>query len=584
MFDSQGRILYVGKAKNIQKRLQSYFRNSQQLSPKTRALVAHIADIQLQHTHTETEALILENTLIKRLQPPYNILLRDDKAYPYLYLSADEFPRLALHRGAKKADGEYFGPYPHGQAVKSSLRLLQRLFPVRQCDNTTYRNRSRPCLQYQIKRCRAPCVGLISAEAYAEDVAHTRLFLQGKNADIIENLARQMQSTAAALEFEQAGYYRDQIAALKRLQAQQSMDAGKAISIDVVVCQVQANSALVYVFSVRAGQHIGGRLYQPKQAHLSDADTVLGAFLPQYYLNPQRDIPEQILLNPHIDGLENLFSALVLQGKKAPTLRRQISGMYKQWLALAVENLKQQNLQQVPKRYRDGLTALSQCLQQETLATRIECFDISHSLGEATVASCVVFNQEGADKQAYRRFNISGITAGDDYAAMAQALKRHYQKQLETGQILPEILLIDGGKGQVKQALKVLAALEIQTIQVVGVAKGADRQVGLETLIIAPSYRAMSLSKTDQALLLIQQIRDEAHRFAITGHRQRRRNSRKVSQLQQIEGIGTKRRQQLLNHFGSLAAVQAAGIADLCQIEGIGAGLAQKIYQCLRDF
>ncbi len=582
MFDAKQRILYVGKAKNLQKRLQSYFRNPTQLAPKTRALVMKIADIQLQHTHTETEALILENTLIKRLQPPYNILLRDDKAYPYLHISADEFPRLSLHRGAKTKAGEYFGPYPHGRAVKHSLRLLQRLFPIRQCDNTTYKNRSRPCLQYQIKRCSAPCVNLVSTEDYQRDLEHTRLFLQGKNQIIIQTLVDKMQQAASALDFEKASIYRDQIAELKRLQAQQNMETGKAINVDVICCRTEANSALVYVLNVRAGRHLGGRVYHPKQAGLHDSQTVLAAFLPQYYLNPERDLPQQLVLEPTLTDLESLFAALRAQGKTPPRLRRQISGVYQQWLSLAQESLAQQRLRQAPKRYRDGLAALALALQLESLPERLECFDISHSLGEATVGSCVVFNQEGADKNAYRRFNIKDVTAGDDYAAMAQALTRHYQKQLQTAQTLPDILFIDGGKGQVKQAVEVLATLNIDSITIVGVAKGADRQVGLETLILAPAYKAVSLAKTDPALLVIQQIRDEAHRFAITGHRQQRRKHKGRSQLQQIEGIGEKRRAQLLQHFGSFAAVQAAGIADLCQIPGIGKALAEKIYQQLR--
>ena len=582
MFDAQHRILYVGKAKNLQKRLQSYFRPLSQLAPKTRALVTHIASIELQHTHTEIEALILENTLIKRLQPPYNILLRDDKAYPYLFLSADEFPRLSLHRGAKSQIGEYFGPYPHSGAVKNSLRLLQGLFPVRQCDNLTYKNRSRPCLQYQIKRCTAPCVGLVSKAVYAEDVAYTRLFLQAKNQAVIAALAKQMQQASAQLEFEAAGRYRDQIQVLKRLQAQQSMETGKAISIDVLACHTQANSAYVYVLSIRAGRHLGGRMYYPKQASLCDAAMVLRAFLPQYYLNPQRDMPEQILLYPSLDCPDSLFSALLSQGKKAPRLRQQVGGVYQQWLNLALENVKQQCLQQAPQHYREGLAALALLLGWESLAQRLECFDISHSLGEATVASCVVFNQEGADKSAYRHFNITGIKAGDDYAAMAQALVRHYQQQLKTGQALPDLLLIDGGKGQVKQALAVLQELKLESIQVLGVAKGSDRQVGLEKLIIAPSYRSVVLSKTDPALLLIQQIRDEAHRFAITGHRQRRRKNRSRSPLQQIVGIGNKRRRQLLAHFGSLVALRQAGVVDLEQIPGIGQVLAEKIYRYLQ--
>ncbi len=578
MFEEERSILYVGKAKDLKKRLASYFRSEQQLTPKTRALVTRIRDIEITVTHTETEALILENTLIKTHQPPYNILLRDDKSYPYIYLSADEFPRLSLHRGAKTAKGRYFGPYPSAKAVHTSLNLLQKLFPVRQCRDSFYRNRSRPCLQYQIKRCTAPCVGLISKAAYAEEVQHATLFLQGKSHAVIDALVAKMQAAARALAYEQAAHYRDQINTLQHLQERQYADTDSRQDIDLIACLSRDQVACVQLLSVRDGRHLGSRAYFPKHTQDSSEAEILAAFLAQYYLAKERELPDEIIVNHVLEDTEALLTALKEQHGRSVRLDHRVRGARAHWLEMAAENARASLEQRQPTQYRERLTALSLMLQRDTLPERLECFDISHTQGEATVASCVVFDLEGPCSSHYRRFNIKGVQAGDDYAAMQQALTRRYQKLKENEGIMPDILVIDGGKGQVKQAVEVLEELQINEIQIIGVAKGTTRKPGLETLILPETEEALSLAKDSPALHLIQQIRDEAHRFAITGHRNRRAKARRVSVLEEIEGIGHKRRQQLIAHFGGLQGVQRAGVEDLARVPGINQALAQKIY------
>lgn len=589
MYDAQQEILYVGKAKDLKKRLASYFRSEQQLTPKTRALVSRIAQIEVTVTHTETEALILENTLIKTHLPPYNILLRDDKSYPYIYLSADDFPRLRLHRGAKTDKGRYFGPYPSAKAVYQSLNLMQKLFPIRQCRDSFYRNRSRPCLQYQIKRCTAPCVGLISQAAYAEDVQHATLFLQGKSHTVIDQLVKKMQAAAQALEYEQAARYRDQINHLRQIQAHQYADTDSHQDIDIIACLSRDNVACVQVLSVRDGRHLGSRAYFPKQTQDTSEAEVLLAFLSQYYLGNERELPQEIIVNQSLEDTEALLAALKQQHGRSVRLDHKVRGARARWLEMAEENVNASLEQRKPTQYRERLTALSLALQRDTLPERMECFDISHTQGEATVAACVVFDGEGPSSSHYRRFNIKGIQAGDDYAAMKQALTRRYQKIKENDGIrrpelvegMPDLLFIDGGKGQVKQALEVLEELQINEIQIIGVAKGSTRKAGLEHLILPDVEEPLYLSKDSPALHLIQHIRDESHRFAITGHRNRRAKARRVSVLEDIEGIGGKRRQQLIAHFGGLQGVQRAGVEDLTQVPGISQALAQKIYDAL---
>jgi len=566
MLDHQSKVLYVGKAGHLKKRLSSYFTAA--LSPKNHALVAQIAKIEITVTLTESEALLLENNLIKAHQPRYNILLRDDKSYPYLYLSDHPFPSLSLHRGPRRGKGRYFGPYPHPAAVHKSLSLLQKLFPLRQCQDSFFHNRSRPCLQYQIKRCTAPCVGLIDQVSYQEDVQHTVFFLEGKSQVIINRLVEKMQTASQALEYEKAARYRDQIGQLRKLQEHPYVRGGH---LDIVVGLIQKDLACVQVMTVRDGLPLGSRAFFPQHPPEIEVATLLSAFLPQYYLTAQRDIPHEIVVNETIEAL--LTQVISQQCGRPVRIHSRVRGVRARWVAMALENAKATLAQRQSSQYRQRLAALSLILNMETLPQRIECFDVSHSLGEAMVAACVVFNSEGACKQAYRHFNITQVPPGDDYAALCQALTRHYRKVT----VLPDLLLIDGGLGQVKVAQQVLGELQLAPILIIGIAKGVERRAGLETLILAE--QKVRLPKDSPALHLLQQIRDEAHRFAITAHRKQRIKLKHTSILEQIEGIGTKRRQQLLTHFGGLHRVSKAGLEDLVKVPGISRQLAQKIYE-----
>lgn len=579
MFNEENKVLYVGKAKDLKKRLSSYFRNSEQLSAKNRALVAHISSIETTTTHTETEALILENTLIKTHQPPYNILLRDDKSYPYLYLSQHKFPRLTLHRGAKNHKGRYFGPYPNSKAVYESVQLLQKLFQLRLCRDSFFEHRSRPCLQYQIKRCSAPCVGFIDEEMYQETVKDAVLFLEGKNHIIINKLIQKMQQTSDNLEFEKAAFFRDQIAHLKQLQTKQYADIEEPINLDIVICYLNNATACVQILSIREGRHLGSRGYFPKHTEGAEEKEILAAFLSQYYLQKNQELPDEILLNLVLDEIPLLTNVLSEHAGRKIHISYQAKGVKAKWLDMAIENAKINIEQYKPTQYRERLSDFALILGLESLPQRIECFDISHLQGEATVASCVVFDENGARYQDYRRFNIQNVTAGDDYAAMKQALQRRYQRLTEENGILPDVLLIDGGKGQLHQAQTILEELQLNQIVIIGIAKGVTRKAGWETLFLAGEEQPFTLSKDSLALHLLQQIRDEAHRFAITNHRQTRTKQRKTSTLENIEGIGAKRRQLLLKHFGGLQGVKKAGIEDLTQISGISYPLAKKIYE-----
>jgi excinuclease ABC subunit C len=582
MLDALNTVIYVGKAKNLKKRVASYFTQSQTISPKTKALVAQIAHIDVIITHTENEALILENTLIKQHQPRYNILLRDDKTYPYIFLSAHPFPRLSLHRGAKRNKGRYFGPYPHASSVQDSLQLLQKLFLIRLCHDSFFRHRSRPCLQYQIHRCTAPCVGLIDPESYHEDVHHATLLLEGKSHAIIDKLVAKMQAAAQQLKFEKAAKYRDQINQLRTLQEKQyvSTEGG---NVDVIASVVQNNVGCVQVLTIRDGRQLGSRAFFPVHIEEVDATTLLSAFLPQYYLNTQRDFPDEIVINQSLKDENLLKTAISQHAGKNIHLHAKVRSTRAKWLTMTLENAQASVLQKQPSQYRDRLTELANLLKLECLPQQMECFDISHTQGEATVAACVVFDSEGVMSSAYRRFNITNITPGDDYAAMRQALTRRYVRQQREGVQLPDIVFIDGGKGQVQIAKSVLEELQLQDIiRIIGVAKGVERKPGLETLILAPfagiSQQTLHLRSNSPALHLIQQIRDEAHRFAVAGHRGRREKQRKISMLEQIDGIGAKRRQQLITYFGGLQGVMRAGVDDLASVPGISRQLAQRIY------
>ncbi|MCV6638062.1 excinuclease ABC subunit UvrC [Candidatus Albibeggiatoa sp. nov. NOAA] len=582
MFDTSNTVLYVGKAKNLKKRVSSYFNASASQSLKTKTLVEQIANIEVTVTHTETEALILENNFIKQHQPRYNILLRDDKSYPYIFLSNHPFPRLGYHRGAKKSKGRYFGPYPHVSAVRESLELLNKLFPIRQCKDVEFRHRSRPCLQYQIKRCTAPCVGLIDEQTYRQDVEHAVLFLQGKSQQVVEQLMAKMEQAAQNLNFEQAAKYRDQIAALRSIQEQQYMTT-EGGDVDIVACISEQNIGCVQLLSVRDGRHIGSQAFFPKHTQGMDEIAILSAFLPQYYLATHRDIPDEMVLSHMPNDTNTLISAIKEQCQKQVKLSTNVRTTRAKWLDMAVENAKQSLLQRKPSQYRERLANLCHVLRLETMPQRMECFDISHSQGEATTASCVVFDQEGAAHSAYRRFNIEGVPKADDYAAMQQALTRRFAK-LKPDSILPDILFIDGGKGQVKIAYQVLEKLDLHhKIKIIGVSKGMDRKAGLEKLVFPDINAPLVLPKDSPALHLILHIRDESHRFALIGHQGRRAKVKTTSVLEQIEGVGAKRRKALIKHFGGLQGVSRAGVDELAKVQGISRSLAQRIYDYLNS-
>ncbi len=581
MYDDSGKLLYVGKAKNLRNRVGSYFRN-RGLTDKTLALVSKIQDIQVTVTSTEVDALLLEHNLIKSHQPPYNILLKDDKSYPYIYVSADRFPRISLHRGAQRKKGRYFGPYPSAGAVRESLHFLQKVFKVRQCEDSYFRNRSRPCLQYQIDRCTAPCVDLVSEEDYARQVENTSLFLRGKSQELMVRLADDMEQAAAQLEYERAAVLRDQLSQLQQVQASQGIEGVKG-DLDILAAAVAAGRACVQVLFVRAARVLGSKTYYPPLKLEESPAQVLEAFIPQYYLNGTRAIPGEIIVNQAPEDADTLEQALSVAAERKVRLRHRVRDARARWLRLALQTAETNLQSHLADRQTvlERLQSLQDLLSLPELPERMECFDISHSSGEATVASCVVFDQNGPRKSDYRKFNIEDITAGDDYAAMQQALERRYRR-LKSGEgQQPDILFIDGGKGQVAQAMSVLEDLQVNGIGVIGVAKGATRKAGFETLVDGSSGREWQLPGDSPALHLIQQIRDEAHRFAITGHRARRDKNRQRSLLEDIPGVGARRRRELLRHFGSAQGVRNANVEELKKISGISATMARQIYDHL---
>ena len=585
MLDANNTVIYVGKARNLKKRVTSYFQKNLS-SPKTQVLVSQICNIEITVTHTENEALILENNLIKKFLPRYNILFRDDKSYPYIYLSSkQEFPRLGVHRGAQRLPGRYFGPYPSAGAVRETLNLLQKVFPIRQCEDSFYKNRSRACLQYQIKRCTAPCVGLVDEAVYQEDVRHAVMFLEGKSNSVINELVERMDKAATALKYEDAARLRDQIISLRRVQEKQYID-GENGNLDVVAVAMANGVACVQLHSIRAGRHLGNRIFYPKNVGDQTESELLDAFVSQHYLSHAKgEIPHEILFSHPPDNEDWLQQVLSEAAQHKVSLSSRCRSERARWIQMAVNNahvgLKSRLNSQATLIQR--FEALQDALELDEPATRLECFDISHTQGEATVASCVVFDSNGALKSDYRRFNIEGITPGDDYAAMHQALQRRY-KRLKQGEAkLPDILFIDGGKGQIAEAEKVLDELQIPDVQIVGIAKGPGRKPGLETLCLSRQKREIILPADSPALHLIQQIRDEAHRFAITGHRQRRAKARKTSVLEGIAGLGPKRRQTLLRQFGGLQEVARAGVEDLARVPGISQQLAQTIYDAFHQ-
>jgi len=576
MIGEEGEVLYVGKAKDLRKRVGSYFTRASNLRIQT--MVSHIRDIEVTVTHTEAEALLLENNLIKSLKPRYNILLRDDKSYPYIFISDDEFPRISFYRGARKEKGRYFGPYPSSSAVRETLYLLQKLFPVRQCENSYYANRSRACLQYQIKRCTGPCVGLVDREAYLRDVQDIELFLQGKTRDVVDGLVERMEQAAERLEFEQAARYRDQIEAIRKVQERQYVSGEKG-DLDIVACATGEGQACVQVFFVRQGRNLGNKQFFPRGSANRTESEVLSAFVAQFYLG--RTVPAEILVSHRPDDAGLLEEALSAQAGRRVKLRSSLRGERARWLKMARHNaelaLKSRLASSSNARLR--LEALQNVLGLDEPPGRMECFDISHTQGERTVASCVVFDGEGPLKSDYRRFNIEGITPGDDYAAMRQALQRRYARIMAGEGTLPDVLFIDGGRGQLAAAREVLNETGVNGVLLVGVAKGPDRRPGMEQLFLLDHQQPLILDAHSPALHLVQQIRDEAHRFAITGHRQRRGRARTRSVLEEIPGIGNKRRQQLLKQFGGLQGLSRAGVEDIATVNGISTRLAEKIYQ-----
>ena len=582
MFSADQQLLYIGKAKNLKNRLSSYFKTTVN-APKTAALVAKIASIELTVTANETEALLLEQTMIKQWRPPYNILLRDDKSYPYVILSNNSFPRLGIHRGSKKAPGKYFGPYPSSGAIRESLSLLQKAFKVRQCEDSFYNNRSRPCLQYQIKRCKAPCVGLVDADEYAEDVRLSVMFLEGRSNALTDELTRNMEQAAEQLEFEKAAAARDQIALLRRVQDQQSMESGHG-NVDIIAATVTPGGASVHVISVRDGRVLGSNNFFPQVAIEEESADVLAAFTAQYYLGQKdRDFPSELIVSSDHPDWPAIAEAIAQQSGHILGIRHRVRGTRARWQQMAMTNAEQALQARLANRMQMSarFSALAKALDLSEPPAHLECFDISHSSGEATVASCVVFGPEGPRKSDYRLYNIEGVTAGDDYAAMRQVLYRRLSSALENNGKLPDVLLVDGGKGQLNMAREVFAELKITQVLLLGVAKGVTRKAGFETLYINDSATQLNLPDHSPALHLIQQIRDEAHRFAITGHRARRGKTRRTSVLEGITGVGPKRRRELLKYFGGLQELSRASAEEIAKTPGISKTLAESIYSAL---
>ena len=567
MLGKGGEPLYVGKARDLKKRVSSYFTKSAQ-SPRIEMMLTQVAAMEVTATRSEGEALLLENNLIKSLNPRYNILFRDDKSYPYLMVTGHRYPRLGFHRGAKDKKHRYFGPFPHAYAVRESIQLLQRVFRLRTCEDTVFENRSRPCLLHQIHRCTAPCTGKIAPEPYGEDVANAVLFLEGREDDVIKGLTEKMQRASDEKHYEQAAIYRDQVRALARVQARQYVESHRGVEADVVACVIEGGIACVNLVMIRRGRHVGDRSFFPANAEGAAPAEVIGAFLEQHYL--EQPVPGLVIASEPVEGFDAVTPS---------------HGERRVWLDMASKNAELAIAQRVRDRatQETRLVGLREVLGLPEGANRIECFDISHTMGEATVASCVVYDRQQMQKGEYRRFNIRDITPGDDYAAMRQVLERRYAKVTAEGGKVPDLVLIDGGKGQVGVARSVLADLGLHQVAIVGVAKGAERKPGTEELIIELEARTLQLAPSHPGLHLIQQIRDEAHRFAIVGHRARRGKSRTTSMLNEIPGIGAKRRQALIEHFGGLRGVQAAAIDDIAKVEGISRPLAERIYRHLHE-
>ena len=577
MLASDGSLLYVGKAASLKKRVANYFR-AEQPSRRLSLMVAQIASVEITVTRTAGEALLLENQLIKTLRPRYNVLLRDDKSYPYMLVTDETWPRIAFHRGPRSLPGRYFGPYPGAGAVRETMDLMQKIFKLRTCEDSVFRNRSRPCLQHQIGRCSAPCVGFIATREYDASVGRAALFLEGRSNELVDELARSMDAASARLEFEQAAQLRDAITGVRKVQARQYVE-GEQVDMDVLACAISGGAACVLLLSFRNGMNQGTRPYFPRLNGADTAEEVLGAFIGQYYL--EKRPPREIVLSHAIADLELFESVFSEQSGRRVEIKPSVRGERARYLELARNNAEHALLTQVNSSATQArrMSSLQELLELPAAPQRIECFDISHTMGEATVASCVVFDAEGPVRGQYRRFNINGITPGDDYAAMHQALERRFRRALDEG-VVPDLLLIDGGAGQLQQARHVLAELGVSGVTMVGVAKGEERRAGHESLVFTDG-REIRPGVESPGLQLIQQVRDEAHRFAITGHRGKRQKTRETSRLEDIAGIGPRRRASLLKHFGGLAGLKNAGVEEIAGVEGVSSALAGRIYASL---
>jgi len=585
MFAADDSVLYVGKAGALKKRVASYF-SGQPKPARTMAMLGQVARMEVTVTRTEAEALLLENQLIKSLRPRYNVLLRDDKSYPYVLITQEPWPRLALHRGPRNVPGRYFGPYPGVTAVRETLNMMHKLFKLRSCEDSVFRNRSRPCLQHQIGRCTAPCVGLVPARDYADAVRRATLFLEGRSDDLTRELGEAMEAASGRLDFEEAARLRDLLSGVRSLQARQYVD-GSAAELDVLAVAMQGTQACVLLLAFRDGRNLGTRAFFPKTNGSDNPAEVLAAFVSQYY--GEQPPPREIVLDRGIEDADLLQEALGTAAGRRVQIRANVRGERAGYVDLARRNAEMSLATELGSQaaQQARLDSLQALLGLPAPPQRIECFDISHTMGEATVASCVVFDAEGAVRGQYRRYNIAGIEPGDDYAAMQQALQRRFRRAVEENGVLPDLLLIDGGAGQVAQARGVLDDLGIDAgnggdggVMIVGVAKGEERRAGHERLLL-PGGRELRPGTDSPGLQLIQQVRDEAHRFAITGHRGRRQKARNVSRLEDIPGIGPRRRASLLRHFGGLAGLKAAGTEEIAKVDGVSEALASRIYATL---
>lgn len=579
MLNADNAVIYVGKAKDLKKRVSSYF-NKNLVSPRTKMMVSQIANIETTVTRSEAEALLLENNLIKGLMPRYNVLFRDDKSYPYIALTGDAYPRLAFHRGAHRKGSQYFGPFPSSPAVRESIQLLQKVFKLRTCENTVFSNRSRPCLQYQINRCTAPCVNLISEQEYAQDVRHAAMFLLGKTSEVIDALGEEMNQAAEAMEYEQAAVLRDRMQALRQVQAKQFVSDFSVSDADVIACAEVQGQHCINLVMIRGGRHLGDKSFFPKNSQDAALVETVEAFMTQYYV--AQNTPPLLVCGAEVDKAE-FEEILSEQSSRKIRVITNAIGDKKVWLHMAQTNAElalQQRLA-TSANQQARLLALREALSLPENTERIECFDISHTMGEATVGSCVVFDRGDMQNSEYRRYNVTGITPGDDYAAMRDVLTRRYRKVAAGEGKRPDLVFIDGGKGQLGIAMEVMQEVGLDDILLVGIAKGEERKPGLETMIFSDTGEMLNLPTDNAGLHLLQQIRDEAHRFAITGHRAKRAKARITSSLEEIEGIGAKRRKALLMRFGGLDAIKSASIDEIAQVEGISLALAQTIYDRL---